>query len=85
MSEGFRGRSVLVFLYLAFCLIYLLPNVVKLPENWIFHSKPLNYGLDIQGGAHLVYGVDVVGVLAERNQRMARSLQTELADKKDRS
>lgn len=81
MSEGLRGRTVLVFLYLAFCVLYLLPNMTKLPEGWWFHKKPLNYGLDIQGGAHLVYGVDVQGVLAERTQRMARGLAAELKDK----
>jgi preprotein translocase subunit SecD len=81
MSEGLKGRTILVLLFALFCTIYLLPNFVKLPEGWWFHKKPLNYGLDIQGGAHLVYGVDVKGVLAERIERTARSLQVELKEK----
>ncbi len=81
MSEGLKGRSVIVLLFLAFCVVYLLPNFVKLPEGWWFHKKKINYGLDIQGGAHLVYGVDVNGVLAERTERMGRTLTEELKER----
>jgi preprotein translocase subunit SecD len=81
MTDNLKGRSVLVFLYLAFCTLYLLPSAVNLPEGWWFNKKKLNYGLDIQGGAHLVYGVDVAGVVAERTQRMARALTTEFKEK----
>ncbi|MGE4133503.1 MAG: protein translocase subunit SecD [Bdellovibrionales bacterium] len=79
--ESLKGRSVLVGLFVIFCVIYLLPNFVKLPDSWWFHKKPLNYGLDIQGGAHLVYGVDVKGVMQERTERMARAIQQELKEK----
>ncbi len=82
MNEGLRGRTLLVGLYLVFCTIYLLPSLTKLPASWPFHKKPLNYGLDIQGGAHLVYGVDVRGVLAERTSRISRAIAAELAEKK---
>lgn len=81
MNDSLRGRTILVGLYLAFCTLYLLPSVVTLPKGWWFHNKPLNYGLDIQGGAHLVYGVDVQGVVSERTQRMARALTAELKEK----
>jgi preprotein translocase subunit SecD len=81
MTDNLRGRTVLVFLYLAFCTLYLLPSVVNLPQGWWFNKKKLNYGLDIQGGAHLVYGVDVAGVVAERTQRMSRALNTEFKEK----
>ncbi len=81
MNDSLRGRGILVFIYLAFCFLYLLPSMVTLPKGWWFHNKPLNYGLDIQGGAHLVYGVDVQGVVTERTQRMARALGQELKDK----
>ncbi len=81
MNDSLRGRTILVALYLIFCTLYLLPSVVKLPEGWWFHKKKLNYGLDIQGGAHLVYGVDVAGVVSERTQRMSRALTEELKEK----
>lgn len=81
MSDNFRGRTVLTILFFVVCTIYLLPNFVNLPASYPFHKKKLNYGLDIQGGAHLVYGVDVKGVMAERTERMARAIAEELKEK----
>ncbi len=81
MIESLKGRTFLIVLFLVFTTIYLLPNLTKLPEGWIFHKKPLNYGLDIQGGAHLVYGVDVAGVMRERTERTARAMTSELKEK----
>lgn len=78
MTDNMRVRTVLVFLFLLFCTVYLLPNVVKLPDSWPLHKKHLNYGLDIQGGAHLVYRVDVQAVITERTERTARSIADEL-------
>ena len=82
MIESMRVRTILVLLYLAFCAVYLLPNLVNLPDSYPLHSKKLHYGLDIQGGAHLVYGVDVNGVMTERVERLARTLEAELGEQK---
>lgn len=81
MIESMRIRTVLLLGFLAFCVIYLLPSLVTVPPGWWFNKKKLSYGLDIQGGAHLVYGVDVTGVLNERTDRMARSLTQEFKGK----
>lgn len=78
--ENGRLRTFGLFLFLLFASVYLLPNFVNLPKNWWLHKKPLNYGLDIQGGAHLVYGVDVKGVLEERTERTARAIASELKE-----
>jgi preprotein translocase subunit SecD len=80
MTDNMRVRGALVLLFLLFCGIYLLPNAVTLPSWYPFYSKKLNYGLDIQGGAHLVYGVDVPGVIKERTARTARALANELKE-----
>lgn len=77
-----RVRTFLIFIFLFFSTIYLLPSFTSLPEGWWFHKKPLNYGLDIQGGAHLVYGVDVKGVLAERVERTSRGIAQDLEEEK---
>lgn len=82
MIESMRVRTVLVLLFLGFCAVYLLPNLVNLPDSYPLHNKKLHYGLDIQGGAHLVYGVDVNGVMTERIERLARTLTAELKDAK---
>jgi len=81
MIESMRGRTILAILFIAMSFVYLLPNFVDLPKGYPLNQKKLNYGLDIQGGAHLVYGVDVKGVLHERVERMARAITTELTEK----
>ena len=57
MIESMRVRTFLVLFFLIFSVLYLLPSVTNLPAGWWFNKKKLHYGLDIQGGAHLVYGV----------------------------
>lgn len=81
MIESMRIRTVLFFCFIAFSVIYLLPSVTEVPKGWWFNKKKLSYGLDIQGGAHLVYGVDIAGVLTERTDRMARALAQDFKDK----
>lgn len=73
--ENLRIRTILAVLGLAMVAVWLLPNVVNLGDKaW---TKKLNYGLDIQGGLHLVMGVDVDGVVAESTTRLAKVLQTD--------
>jgi preprotein translocase subunit SecD len=80
--ESFRARTVVVIFSIVFGFLYLLPNFVNLPAGWWFHNKPINYGLDIKGGAHLVYGVDVKSVIQEKTARTARSLAGEFKERK---
>lgn len=61
---------------------WILPNFVDTSKIWWPSQRKLNYGLDIQGGLHLVMGADVPGVLTEHTNRLATSLQTEFANDK---
>lgn len=71
--ESLRIRTVFAILGLALMVVWVLPNFVNLGDKaW---TKKLNYGLDIQGGLHLVMGVDVDGVVAESTNRLAKVLQ----------
>ncbi len=76
--ENIRARTILAALGLALAVIWVTPNVINLQNKWWFSSKKLNYGLDIQGGLHLVMGVDVAGVVGESSTRLAGSLKSEL-------
>lgn len=78
--EGFRLRSALAAFGILLAIAWVLPNVVNMDSvKWWPSKGKLNYGLDIQGGLHLVMGVDVDGVVAESTLRMVTSLKTELA------
>ncbi|MFN7824215.1 MAG: protein translocase subunit SecD [Pseudobdellovibrionaceae bacterium] len=79
--ENYRARSIFAILGLVLALLWVAPNFINMGEkNWL--SKKLNFGLDIQGGLHLVMGVDVAGVVTESSQRLAAVLKSELATEK---
>jgi len=46
--------------------------------------KPMSLGLDLRGGVHFVYEVDIQGALAQAVERMERDARTQLRDHKPR-
>ena len=44
--------------------------------------KPMSLGLDLRGGVHFVYEVDIQGALAQTVERMERDVRTTLRDKR---
>ena len=78
--EGLRWRSILAVLGVATAIVMVIPNVVHFGENtWWPTKAKLNYGLDIQGGVHLVMGVDIDGVMKESTGRLIASMKAEMA------
>ncbi len=79
MIQSLKMRWLVIVLTLILAFIWLLPNFVQLEEDdWWFTKDKIVYGLDIQGGLHLVMGVDVEGVIREKTARMARSFELDL-------
>jgi preprotein translocase subunit SecD len=60
-----------------------LSSVPRTPE-WMRRVglKPMSLGLDLRGGVHFVYEVDVQGALAQAVERMERDVRTSLRDKR---
>ena len=77
-----KVRWTIIFFVLVTSLILAFPNFFDVGEGWIFSKRKITYGLDIQGGLHLVMGVDVKGVIEEKIKRTARALGDELQSKK---
>jgi preprotein translocase subunit SecD len=75
--ENLRTRTILAGLGILLIFIWFAPNVINVGDKWISKRK-LNYGLDIQGGLHLVMGVDVAGVVKESTTRIEAVLKAEL-------
>lgn len=75
--ENYRTRIVLAIVGVLLCFAWIAPNVINM-ENRAWLSKKLNFGLDIQGGLHLVMGVDVEGVVAESSTRLATVLKADM-------
>lgn len=62
-------------------VLYILPNFIDVSKIPYFPGKKVNYGLDIQGGLHLVMGVDIQGVTAESTKRLISSIQDDFKTK----
>ena len=73
-----RFRLFFVIIFFVLVTVWMLPNFVNV--RWGLSDNKLNFGLDIQGGLHLVMGVDVEGVVKEKIERMRLSLQEELKE-----
>lgn len=71
-----KVRTILASLILIGAVIKVLPNFVEVPKWWPAKGK-IVYGLDIQGGVHLVMGIDTEAVMREKLNRTARSIQDE--------
>jgi len=61
MTKGFKWRGLLVLVCLVLSLVSLAPTLFRdsLPDWWSKAFDPIHLGLDLQGGMHLVLGVDV--------------------------
>lgn len=75
--ENLTARLWLAILGVVAVVVVLGPNFVNTEKTWWPTSRKLNYGLDIQGGLHLVMGVDVAGVVREQATRQVAGLKAE--------
>jgi len=76
--ESLKWRNWFAFISIAAAIVVVTPNFTNLTDKWWPSQKKINYGLDIQGGLHLVMGVDIPGVLAESSTRLVSSLRSEM-------
>lgn len=76
--DNLRGRLFLAIGSLLLIMVWVAPNLINTEKVWWPSQRKLNYGLDIQGGLHLVMGADVAGVVRENSQRVGSSLKAEL-------
>ncbi|MCS6837747.1 MAG: protein translocase subunit SecD [Bdellovibrionaceae bacterium] len=77
-KANYRWKLVLVFVVLLGSLLYFIPNVFHV--SWWPVQQKLNYGLDIQGGLHLVMGIDMKEVFRSLMAREAKSVRSSLAE-----
>lgn len=77
--EGIRSKTWIAIIGVALALVLVTPNAIDMSRISWWPAKKLNYGLDIQGGVHLVMGVDVDGVVATTVTRQTVALKSELA------
>jgi len=82
MIESLKARLGVIAAVLIISAYIFAPNLMSKEEvpAWL-PSQSLVYGLDIQGGLHLVLGVDTPGVLEEKLNRLAGALKEDINEK----
>jgi preprotein translocase subunit SecD len=78
MSVGYRVL-VLAALCLA-ALVVVVPTFVKPPPSWWPWKQSVRLGLDLQGGTHLLYQVQIEQAIDNQIDRVARDVERELRD-----
>jgi preprotein translocase subunit SecD len=75
--ETLRLRTWASVLIGILAVMFVVPNFVNTSKIAWWPAKKLNYGLDIQGGLHLVLGADVGNVVKTTVLRETKSLEAE--------
>jgi preprotein translocase subunit SecD len=79
---GWRLGTVVVIVTM--CGLFLVPNFTQnLPAWWksVLPSQPINLGLDLQGGIHMVLEVDTEKAVENSTDVLAEQLRRDLRDK----
>ncbi len=83
MSNSLKFRGALVLLCLVLALFSLAPTLMRdsLPQWWNDAFDPIHLGLDLQGGMHLVLGVDVDKAVESRVDTVIDQTEAQLREK----
>ncbi len=83
MSNSLKIRGLVVFVCLILAMFSLAPTVMydSLPGWWQKAVDPIHRGLDLQGGMHLVLGVDVDKAVESRVDSLSDQIDALLREK----
>ncbi|MBE9487374.1 MAG: protein translocase subunit SecD, partial [Chloroflexi bacterium] len=83
MSNSLKFRGVVVLLCLLLSLFAMAPTLMRgsLPQWWLDTFGPIQLGLDLQGGMHLVLGVDVDKAVESRIDTILDQTENQLHEK----
>ena len=77
--QSSKGRWLLILIVIGLSVYWVLPNFISSKENKFLPKSKIVKGLDIQGGIHLVLGVDIKTYLRDKIERLSRSLKEDLS------
>src|SRR5437879_5616855 len=86
MDRSLKWRTVILVAITLFCVATLAPSFVSknsLP-SWFssLFSKRISLGLDLQGGKHIVYNIDLDKAVDDKASEIKRDLESRIADEK---
>ncbi|MFH0899583.1 MAG: protein translocase subunit SecD [Pseudomonadota bacterium] len=85
MERALRWKTITLAVLVILSIVYLIPSAVgessQLP-GWFSRvfSKKVQLGLDLQGGLHIVYGVDLDKAVDDKAAELRRDLEAKLAE-----
>ena len=85
MERSWWWKAIGIFFLTIIAAVYLAPTVVgkRLPPWYTKYVKgKLQLGLDLQGGIHLVYEVEIDKAVSDKADRLAADLENRLAKEK---
>jgi preprotein translocase subunit SecD len=72
-------RLALILVLSAAAVVSLLPTLAT-PPGWWPWQQPIRLGLDLKGGTHLLYGIDVEQAVASATDRVLGDIERELRE-----
>ena len=84
MDRSLKWRTLALIVACLMCVGVLLPTLVdksRLP-GWFPWDKKINLGLDLQGGLHIVYSIDLDKAVDDKASDIKRDLESRFADEK---
>lgn len=86
MIKSLRARGLTVLISIVIAFFYLMPTLFDgdLPDWWVkyFTSERLHVGLDLQGGAHFLLGVESEKAIENAADRVVESFESTLKEKR---
>jgi preprotein translocase subunit SecD len=80
VSRSVSYRLLLFAAITVAAVVFLLPTFVRPAPSWWPWHQPVRLGLDLQGGTHLLYGVDIDQAVDTTLDRQMQDLERELRD-----
>lgn len=77
MNVRYRGLALLAAAIV--CVVALVPTFAT-PPSWWPWKAPVRQGLDLQGGTHLLYGVEIEKAVEASLDRLGRDVERELRE-----
>lgn len=86
MDRSLKWRTLGLFAITALAVMMLIPTVApseQLP-SWFLNAfnRKIQLGLDLQGGLHIVYGIDLDKAVDDKGSDIKRELETKMGEEK---
>ncbi len=78
MSQSVLYRVGLFVGLVVAAIVFLVPTLAQPVPDWWPWKQPIRLGLDLQGGTHLLYGVDIEKAIDNTADRQAQDMEREL-------